>query len=182
MQEIRMHGRGGQGLAIAAEMLVAAFVAEGKYASSFPMFGSERRGAPVAAFLRFGDEPIREKTQVYEPDCVVVFDPMWKNLKGVFDGLKEGSVVILNTTETLRDRLNPNVKKVGFVDATGIALKRIGIPVPNTCMLGAFSAVTEWLSLQSVIRSFKEYFNDKAFLANRSSSMEGFQQAKIIEW
>jgi 2-oxoacid:acceptor oxidoreductase gamma subunit (pyruvate/2-ketoisovalerate family) len=177
-----MHGRGGQGLAIAAEMLVAAFVAEGKYATSFPMFGSERRGTPVAAFLRFDVEPIREKTQVYEPDCVVVFDPMWKNMKGVLDGLKEGSIVILNTTETIRDRLTPNVKKVGFLDATGIALQRIGVPIPNSCMLGAFSAVTKWLSLQSVICSLKENFSSKAFLANRTSLIDGFRKVKIVEW
>ena len=79
MKEIRFHGRGGQGVVMGAEMLAYAFVLEGKYASAFPTFGAERRGAPVAAFLRFDEKPVRETHQIYEPDCIAILDPFIAN-------------------------------------------------------------------------------------------------------
>src|SRR4030043_188419 len=101
MKEIRIHGRGGQGAVLAARMLASAFVAEGKSVASFPMYGFERRGAPVVAFTRVDDKPIREKTQIYTPDCLVVIDPGLMKLPTLFTGLKTGGALIINSKKPL---------------------------------------------------------------------------------
>ena len=91
MKEIRWHGRGGQGAVVAARVLTAAFDKEGKSAMAFPKYGAERRGAPVIAFSGFDDRPIRQKTELYEPDCLVVLDPtLVRSVKNLFDGIKPG--------------------------------------------------------------------------------------------
>ena len=99
MKEIRIHGRGGQGAVIAARMLASAFVIEGKCIASFPMYGFERRGAPVVAFTRLDDKPIWGKTQVYNPDCLVVIDPTLFKLPALFTGLKRGGILIANRAQ-----------------------------------------------------------------------------------
>ena len=88
MKEIRLHGRGGQGVVMASDILATAFVAEGNYATAFPSFGVERRGAPVSAFVRFDDKDIRERTHVYYPYCLIFTDPFFKDVKEVYTGLK----------------------------------------------------------------------------------------------
>jgi 2-oxoacid:acceptor oxidoreductase gamma subunit (pyruvate/2-ketoisovalerate family) len=123
MREIRLHGRGGQGVVLAAEMLAKALVSEGKHVASFPMFGVERRGAPIAAYLRFDEKPIREKTQIYYPDCLIVADPIMKTWPAVFSGLKDEAVLILNTSIQEEGKPHGNVKTMGVVNASRIALE-----------------------------------------------------------
>lgn len=179
MHEIRLHGRGGQGAAMAAEMLATAFVLEGKYAASFPMFGFERRGAPVSSFVRFDFKPIRERTRIYQPDCLVVLDPRMKNSPVVFSGLKQQAVMVLNTPKAATEAFHPNLKIVGSIDATGIAIQEVGLAVTNTCMLGAFAATTRWLTLSSVMETLKVYFSDKLLEQNMRCAERGFHEVKV---
>ena len=110
VKEIRFHGRGGQGAVTAAKMLASAAAEEGKCVASFPMYGFERRGMPVIAFTRVDDKPIREKTQIYTPDCLMVIDPTLLGLPNLFDGLKPGGVLILNSAKAPKS-VSPTILK-----------------------------------------------------------------------
>ena len=182
MREVRFHGRGGQGSVTAVRILSNAFVLEGKYGSSFPMFGFERRGAPVTAFLRFDDKPIKEKTQVYYPDCLVVLDSSLNNSSFVYDGLKPGGVVVLNGTGPIDKRPHAHVQRVGLIDAEAVAREEMGISSPNTCMIGAFAAATGWIELESVISSLGHYFSGDILEKNIRSTQRGFREAEVIHW
>jgi len=182
VKEIRVHGRGGQGAVIAAQMLAAAFVKEGKYATSFPMFGGERRGAPVSAFVRFDDKPIRLRTQIYYPDCLIIIDPMLSRSSTVFTGLKPGGIVIVNFPRPLSESPHENVEVMGIVDATGIALAEIGRAITNTCILGALARTTAWLMLDSILESFKGYFSGKVLDGNMRCATRGFRETEIMRF
>jgi 2-oxoacid:acceptor oxidoreductase gamma subunit (pyruvate/2-ketoisovalerate family) len=180
MKEIRLHGRGGQGVVMASKMLAIACMIEGKYPVAFPMFGFERRGGPVAAFMRFDDHPVREKTQIYHPDCLILTDPSMKNDPAVFNGLKTNGVLVLNSVTPYRELPHPNLKTIGMVDATSIALQEIGVPVPNTCMAGAFAKVTGWLKLESVFSSLEKYFHGEGLDKNIRCAQRGYNEVKVI--
>jgi 2-oxoacid:acceptor oxidoreductase gamma subunit (pyruvate/2-ketoisovalerate family) len=182
MKEIRIHGRGGQGVVVMAEMLATSFVLEGKYGTSFPMFGSERRGGPVRAFARFDEKPILEKTHVYKPDCLIIFDYVLLNSAHSLNGLNSDAVIIINSKLPFQDRPNSFVRQVGLVDADKIAVKEIGRPIPNTCLLGAFAAATGWLKLESVLLCIDEYFSDERSIANKACATIGFNEVKIIQY
>src|SRR3990172_12253327 len=182
MKEIRLHGRGGQGAVIAAEMLAAAFVKEGKYAVAFPMFGFERRGAPLMAFLRFDDKPIRQRTQVYAPDCLIITDPSLRHSSGIFHGFQPGGTLIINIAHPPEERMHPNLQVLGAVDATGIALQVMGKPITNTCMLGAFANATGWLKLESLVSCFKDYFAGRLLEDNVQCAERGYQETKVMEF
>jgi 2-oxoacid:acceptor oxidoreductase gamma subunit (pyruvate/2-ketoisovalerate family) len=179
MKEIRFHGRGGEGIVMGAEMLAYAFILENKYASSIPSFGAERRGAPVAASLRFDEKPIRETHQVYEPDCIVVLDPLIGNSPTIFDGLKDNGVAILNTPRPL-ENWPRGLKVIGIVDATTLALEEIGKAVVNTCMLGAIARVTRWVKLESVISSLAMYFEENLLIKNENLIRRGYENVRIF--
>jgi 2-oxoacid:acceptor oxidoreductase gamma subunit (pyruvate/2-ketoisovalerate family) len=182
VKEIRFHGRGGQGAVMAAKMLASALLVEGKHVASFPMYGFERRGAPVVAFTRFDEKAIREKTQVYNPDCIIVIDPGLLTLPTLFTGLKENSVFLLNTPKKEYEQPNPALKTCGLVDATGIAMKEIGRDIPNTCILGAFAAATGWLTLDSVLKSLPEYLSGDILQRNLKSAERGYKEVEVIKW
>jgi 2-oxoisovalerate/pyruvate ferredoxin oxidoreductase gamma subunit len=181
VKEIRIHGRGGQGAVTAAKMLASAAVLEQKHVASFPMYGFERRGAPVQAFTRIDDKPIREKTQVYTPDSMIVIDHTLLKLDTLFSGLKPGGIVIVNSKdmETLLDK---NIKITGAVDATRIALEEIGRDIPNTCLLGAFAAATKWIKIDSIIKSLSEYLSDDILEKNIRSCERGYKEVKVKIW
>jgi 2-oxoacid:acceptor oxidoreductase gamma subunit (pyruvate/2-ketoisovalerate family) len=151
MIEIRFHGRGGQGAVTSAELLALAAINEGKYAQAFPSFGPERRGAPVQVFSRVDDKPIRLRSQIYEPDVVLVLDPSLVNIMDVTVGLKEGGAVVVNTTNSL-DELSTKLAirkgKIGVVDGTSIARKYLGRPITNTTMLGALIRATGVVNIE----------------------------------
>ena len=182
MKEIRIHGRGGQGAVLAARMLASAFVIEGKHVASFPMYGFERRGAPVVAFTRVDDKPIREKTQIYTPDCMVVIDPGLMKLPTLFDGLKEGGTLILNTPKPLAEKPSASLKLGGIINATGIAVQEIGRDIPNTCLLGAFAAATGWLKLESLKSCLGEYLSGDILTRNLRSVERGYEEVEVIKW
>jgi len=182
MKEIRFHGRGGQGAVMAARMLSSAFVTEGKSAATFPMFGFERRGAPVVAFARVDDKPIREKTQIYTPDCLMVIDPGLMNLPTLFTGLKPDGVLILNSPKLPEGRLSDNLKVTGVIDATQISVEEIGRDIPNTCLIAAFAATTQWLELGSILSILGEYLSGEILEKNIRSAERGYREVEVVRW
>lgn len=181
-KEIRFHGRGGQGAVLAARMLASACAAEGKCVASFPMYGFERRGMPVVAFTRFSDEPIREKTQIYTPDCLMVIDPTLLTLKNLFDGLKEDGVLILNSAKGLERPPVPNLKKAGVINATQVALCEIGRDIPNTCLIGALAKTTGWVKLESVLQGLADYLDGDMLKRNIRNAERGYHEVEVITW
>jgi 2-oxoacid:acceptor oxidoreductase gamma subunit (pyruvate/2-ketoisovalerate family) len=182
VKEIRIHGRGGQGAVLAARMLASAFVLEGKSVASFPMYGFERRGAPVVAFTRVDDKPIREKTQIYTPDCMVVIDPGLMKLPTLFSGLKPEGILILNSPRPLKGKPDDNLKLAGVVNATRIAVDEIKRDIPNTCLLGAFAAITGWLELQSILSCLGDYLSGDILERNLRSAERGYREVEVIRW
>ena len=182
MKEIRIHGRGGQGAVMAARMLASAFVAEGKFIASFPMFGFERRGAPVVAFTRIDDRPVREKTQIYNTDCLIVIDPGLMTMPTLFSGLKPDGILILNTPRPLKNQPDNNLKIAGVINATKIAVEEIGRDIPNTCLLGAFAAATGWLDLQSLLSCLGDYLSGDILQRNLRSAERGYHEVEVVRW
>lgn len=163
-------------------MMATAFVFDGKNSTSFPMFGSERRGGPVTAFVRYDDSPILEKTKVYEPDCLIVFHRNLMLSSEVFEGFRPGGTLILNSSDPLPDRPDSRVKVVGSLDAEEIASSQLGRRIPNTCLLGAFASCTGWLSMDAVLASLEEYFVNEALTGNRACARRGFEEIVRTEY
>lgn len=151
MYQVRWHGRGGQGAVTAAKVLgMAASLYEKHFAQSFPAFGVERRGAPVLAFTRIDSSPILDRSQVYEPDAVVVLDPRLLQSMDVTAGLRQGGQVVINCEELPVGLLAPGKFNCLAVNATKIALKILGRPIVNTAMAGALCGVIDFVSLTSI--------------------------------
>lgn len=179
MKEIRLHGRGGLGCVKAAEVLVYAAVKDGKYGNSIPFFGFERQGAPVTAFLKISDSPIRAKNRVSNPDIVVVLDPTIMNAVNVFEGIKDNSTLILNSKQDIKDIKIPEaVKKVAVVDATTISLELLGKSITNTVMLGAFCKVTGLADLGLVSEKVEELWGKK----NVETLKRGFEEVQVYNF
>ena len=183
MIEIRTHGRGGQGAVVASEILADAFFREGKYVQAFPAFGVERRGAPVVSFTRISDGEIRERCEIYEPDHLIVLDPVLIDTVNITSGLKEGGWIIINTNRDLRDSDLAKRYRVAMVDANSIAVKHgLGTratPIVNTAILGAFSAVTKLVGLEAVLDAIAEFVPLKKE-NNREAAKEAFRSVQII--
>lgn len=161
MFEIRFHGRGGQGVVLAAQALATAAFLEGKYAVAFPHFGAERRGAPVQAFARFDEKKVRLKTRVYEPDAIVVLDNKLAAYIDVAQGIRDGGVAVMNSSlQPGEVELSQSID-LATVDATSIALHHTGKPVTNAPMLGAFSSATSTVGLDSVKAGIMEVFSPR---------------------
>jgi phenylglyoxylate dehydrogenase gamma subunit len=163
-----------------AEMLAYALVLEGKYASSFPTFSAERRGAPVAAFLRFDEKPVRETHQIYDPDCLVVLDPFIGKSQTIFEGLKGDGIAVFNTPRRNVEHWPDALKRVGLVDATALALDEMGRAIVNTCMLGVVARVTAWGHLESIIASLKLNFEGELLQKNANLVRRGFESVAIV--
>ena len=178
MFQIRIHGRGGQGVVSGAEMLsVAAFI-EGRFAQAFPSFGSERMGAPVMAFCRIDDKPIRLREPVLEPDALIVQDPTLLHQVDLFAGLHPDGFIVINSTRGF-DELGLGGYTHGFrhyrlvaVPATELALKHVGRSVPNVPLLGALAAISGVLKLDSVIAAIREKFPSVVAEKNIAAAIE----------
>ncbi len=160
MKEVRIHGRGGQGGVTSAELVATAAIAEGKYAQAFPSFGPERRGAPVAAFIRVSDSQIRTREKVYHPDIVMVLDPSLPALVNVAEGLKDDGIVVLNTElseDEIRNKFGIK-SKLAMVDATKIATEELGLPITNTTMLGALLKATGIVDKDALFEALEKRF------------------------
>ena len=179
MYEVRFHGRGGQGAVTAANILAAAAFKEGKQVQAFPMFGVERRGAPVAAFMRMDEKRIDLRTQVYKPDCVVVLDTTLLNVVDVSAGLKEGGIIILNTQKKPSEFSYKG--KVFCVDATTIAVQnKLGTatnPIVNTAILGAYSKAAGNIGMAALDWAIQENAPIKTE-ENKKAAKEAFEQTR----
>jgi len=161
--EIRWHGRGGQGIVTANEILAGAALKEGKYIKAFPEFGPERMGAPIRAFARISDKPITVHSQVYYPDYVVVVDSTLIGQIDLVEGLKSSGAVVANYTglpDKLREVLHAKTG-VHTVNATKIAMEEIGRPLANTAMLGALAKVSGVVSIESITNELTSKFSGK---------------------
>ena len=165
--QIRIHGRGGQGVVSAAEMLsIAAFI-EGRFAQAFPSFGSERMGAPVMAFCRIDERPIRLREPVTHPDALIIQDPTLLHQRNLFDGLDPAGFVLINSIRGLRELGIAQLLKdlppchAVTVPASELAIRFIGRPLPNSTLLGGFAAMTGALKLESVVAAIRSKFPGK---------------------
>ena len=159
MIEIRIHGRGGQGNVVAAYLLGIAAFEDGRYAQAFPNFGAERRGAPVTAFIRIANRPIRRRCQVTEPMFLIIQDDALLHVPGVLDGLHAGGGVLVNSThssETLSAQIGGEVMSL---PATRLANEVLGRPVPNTALLAAFLSLTRLLPHEALIKALSDRFS-----------------------
>jgi pyruvate ferredoxin oxidoreductase gamma subunit len=178
MKEIRIHGRGGQGSVTAAELLAVAAFADDKFSQAFPAFGVERRGAPVQAFTRINNEPIRLRSQIYEPDYVIVQDPTLLEVVDVASGLKDDGILIINS-DFDADKFDLDTKaKIMTVNATKIALDIIGRPIVNTVLLGAFAGATGEIEPESIMEAVKERFPGKVGDRNAAAIQEAYTMMK----
>lgn len=160
MIEIRFHGRGGQGAVIASKILSVAFFLEDNYVQSFPVFGLERRGAPVAAFVRVDKSPIRLRANVYYPDFVVILDETLINNVNVTDGMKNGGTIIINSRKSPEEIDGFSEFRLATVDASSIAAKyglgTLFTPIVNTPILGAFVEVSNLVQFESLKKAIEE--------------------------
>jgi 2-oxoacid:acceptor oxidoreductase gamma subunit (pyruvate/2-ketoisovalerate family) len=178
MRELRIHGRGGQGTVIASKLLAVALFREGEWVQSFPAFGVERRGAPVTAFLRLDDDPIRLRCEITEPDDLIVLDPTLIDAIDVTAGLKPGGTILINTEKVPEEyaRLLDNFR-VATIDASGIAIRHgLGTktqPIVNTAIVGAFAAEFGLIGLESVKAAIDDEVPVKRE-ANYEAAVEAF--------
>lgn len=180
MFQVRIHGRGGQGVVTAAEMLSIAAFEEGRHAQAFPSFGSERTGAPVVAFCRIADKEIRLREPIMEPDALIIQDPTLLHQVDVFAGLKKDGYILINTNKTfeelgLGDFLRDwHPERLCTVSATDLSIKHVGRPVPNVPLLGGFAAVSGIIKLESVALAIREKFSGKVADGNIAAATEAF--------
>ncbi len=184
MFQVRIHGRGGQGVVTAAEMLSIAAFREGKHAQAFPSFGSERTGAPVVAFCRIDDKEIRVREPILEPDALIIQDPTLLHQVDVFAGLRPGGIILLNTARSFAELgLQEYIQKfrARAVPATELAVKYVGRPVPNAALLGAFAAFSGQISLDSVAAAINEKFGGKVATANEAAARAAYEALYLAE-
>ncbi len=182
MIEIRIHGRGGQGNVVAAYLLATAAIGQGGFAQAFPAFGAERRGAPVAAFVRISDRPFRRRDQVAQPDFLVVQDEALLHVPGITDGLREGGGILVNSNkppETLGTGLSGPVVTL---PATALAKEHLGRPVPNTALLSAFLSLTGLLPVESLITALSHRFKGSVLDANTHLIRAAAQHVEAGAW
>jgi pyruvate ferredoxin oxidoreductase gamma subunit len=167
MFEVRIHGRGGQGVVTGAEMLSIAAFLQGSYAQAFPSFGSERMGAPVVSFCRISDREIRLREPVMQPDALIIQDPTLLHQVDVFNGLKLDGYVLINTSRSFDElgisdiATGRRAERMCTVPANDLALKHVGRPLPNATLLGGFSALSGLITLDSVADAVREKFSGK---------------------
>ena len=184
MFQIRIHGRGGQGVVSGAEILSVAAFLEDKHAQAFPSFGSERMGAPVMAFCRIDDKEIRLREPVMEPDALIIQDPTLLHQVDLFRGLDTRGYLIINTRRKYSDlglgdyvtRFPPH--HICTVAATELALKHLGRPLPNAALLGSFAAITRRVTLASVETAVRQKFAGAVGEKNAATAIEAYDSIR----
>jgi pyruvate ferredoxin oxidoreductase gamma subunit len=162
MHQIRIHGRGGQGVVTAAELIAIAAFYEGKISQAFPSFGVERTGAPIESYARISDLPIRTREQVNQPDVLIVQDATLLGVIDILKGANKKTIAIINSAGKKENlKINLPLENIFVIDATKIALEILGKNIINTTILGAFARATGLVSLESLKKAIKEKFKDK---------------------
>ncbi len=184
MFELRIHGRGGQGVVTAAEMLSVAAFAEGRNAQAFPSFGSERMGAPVVSFCRIANKEIRLREPIMEPDAIIIQDTTLLHQVDVFAGLKKDGYILFNTSRSFEELGLSDLaggrppERLCTLPATEIALKHIGRPIPNVPLIAGFAALSGLIRLESVIKAIGEKFSGKVADGNIAAATEAYNLIK----
>jgi pyruvate ferredoxin oxidoreductase gamma subunit len=180
MLQTRIHGRGGQGVVTAAELLSIAAFEQGRHAQAFPSFGSERTGAPVVAFCRIDDRPIRLREPILGPDVLIVQDPTLLHQVDVFQGLKPDGYVLINSRRSfdelglgeIADRFRH--ERLITVPASAIALEHLGRPLPNAVLLGGFAALSGLITIDAVAHAINDKFKGEIAAKNVAAAREAF--------
>ena len=181
MFQVRIHGRGGQGVVSAAEMLSVAAFDEGRYAQAFPSFGSERMGAPVMAFCRIDAKEIRSREPVMQPDALIIQDPTLLHQVDLFSGLSPSGYILINSTRSFDELgIGEFVRKFApdrlcTVAATELAMKHVGRPLPNAALLGGFAAISGQITFDSVAKAIREKFPGKVGEANVAAARAAYE-------
>jgi pyruvate ferredoxin oxidoreductase gamma subunit len=181
MFQVRIHGRGGQGVVTAAELLSLAAFKEGRHAQAFPSFGSERTGAPVVSFCRISDRPLRTREPVAEPDALIVQDPTLLHQVDVFGGLRPDAYVLINTSRELRAlglhdfAADFRAERLLTVPASELAREHLRRPLPGAPLLGAFAAATRIVSLDAVLAAIDERFAPRLATGNCAAARAAFE-------
>ena len=184
MLQVRFHGRGGQGVVTAAEMLSIAAFEQGRHALAFPSFGSERTGAPVVAFCRIDDQEIRLREPILEPDALIIQDPTLLHQVDVFQGLKPDGYVLINSTRSFDELGVGDItqrfrhERLTHVPATEIAMKHLGRPVANAVLLGGFAALSGLITLDAVAHAIRDKFSGKVAGGNVAAAAEAYDYIK----
>jgi 2-oxoacid:acceptor oxidoreductase gamma subunit (pyruvate/2-ketoisovalerate family) len=182
VDEIRLHGQGGQGVVAAGELIAIAASYEGKFCRAFPMYGSARRGAPVLAFAQIGDESEATRSMIYNPGYVIVLDPSMPETTDVTTGMVPGGTVIYNTSkraDEVKKLFKAKLGKLAVVDATSIAQRIIGRPIPNTVILGAFAKTTGLLKEESIEKAIDKRFSPKLASTNKGAAKMGYESVEV---
>ncbi|BCV22296.1 2-oxoacid:acceptor oxidoreductase family protein [Moorella sp. Hama-1] len=181
MLQIRWHGRGGQGAVTAARIFArAAALYAGRYAQSFPSFGTERRGAPVTAFTRLDDRPIRDRSQIANPNYIVVLDATLLENTDVFAGLASGGIVLINSVRKVvdngddRNDRDPSRSGLHYLDATHLAREILGVPIVNTAMVGALAGLSGLLPVEAVARAIADVLPERLAARNSDVARQAF--------
>ncbi|GAB2449600.1 pyruvate ferredoxin oxidoreductase subunit gamma [Nocardioides hungaricus] len=178
MFNVRFHGRGGQGVVTAAEMLSVAAFDSGHHAQAFPTFGSERTGAPVTSYCRIDDRPIRFHEPIDEPHAVVVQDPTLLPVVPVLDGVTPATYVLVNTARSPAELGLDHLGRVMTLPATALAREVLGRPLPNTALLGALAGVTGVVSLEAVVDAVRRRFTGPLAEANVEAAVRA--HARVV--
>ena len=182
MIEIRFHGRGGQGAVTSVELLALAAIEEGKFAQGFPSFGPERRGAPVLAFCRVDDKPLKLRCKILNPDVVVVLDASLLPIQNPPADLRPGGIIILNTHKTpaeIRQEYG-YTHTLALVDANKVAREVLGVPIVNTTMIGALLRATGVVQIETMEVPLKDRFGPLA-VKNFNALKVAYEQTTIEE-
>ncbi|MBL7169271.1 2-oxoacid:acceptor oxidoreductase family protein [Candidatus Bathyarchaeota archaeon] len=158
---IRIHGRGGQGAVTASRLLATAAYYDGKFSQAIPMYGTERRGAPVTAYVRVDDVRVRERELVHTPEIVMVLDPLLSTRQTMADDMAEGGLLLLNAAYPPEEVKTGGNIRVATVNATNIALETLRRPITNTAILGAFAKAVGWPKLESIEKAIRKQFSGR---------------------
>lgn len=184
MLQIRIHGRGGQGVVTAAELLSVAAFEQGRHAQAFPSFGSERTGAPVVAFCRIAEREIRLREPVLEPDVLIVQDPTLLHQVDVFQGLKPDGWVLINSRRSFDGLGLAEIarrfrhERLTTVPASEIAQRHLGRPLPNVALLGGFAALSGLVTLEAVVHAIRHTFSGPVAEGNVAAASEAFDHVR----
>ena len=177
---IRIHGRGGQGAVTASRLLATAAYYDGKFSQAIPMYGTERRGAPVTAYVRVDDVRVRERELVHTPDIVMVLDPLLSTRQTMADDMAEGGLLLLNAAYPPEEVKTGGNIRVATVNATNIALETLRRPITNTAILGAFAKAVGWPKLESIEKAIRKQFSGRIADMNIEAIKRSYDECSEI--
>lgn len=183
LSEIRVHGRGGQGVVACGEFIALAAHFENKFCRAFPLYGAQRRGAPLTSFVSIGDEKYSTRSQILSPNYVIILDTFLPKSVNVLNGLEENGTIIYNTYMNIDEAYKfldkPKIGRLAVVDATKIAANTIGKPIPNTVMAASFAKVSELVKLDSIFEGIRRRFTGSLSEKNILAAKIGYESTIV---